>query len=439
MLEAALVVARVGDHAEPREPSPPSLRRFLGFRRFPPRALAAARRTLDDDESFRLRVRAAVDEAAVGEAGLVFLDRPDGWRDRLAELRGRYDGEDREAELRRARRDLDLARQALVRAEAAAAEAVRAADAARRALDDERAARRAAEAAVTEAATRAAAAEDARRTALANRRDLEALHGQRMAELRAARLRSERLEAELAVARERARPAIDDDIGDDEVPAPEPTASPDASVEGVTPTDQAALAAAVAAAAEAAADLAAALARTAALVGPVDGGVRPDEPAADRATRPAVRRRRSPAKLPMGMLDDGPEAVDHLLRVPGTVVLVDGYNVSIGRWSELRLDQQRARLVDLLGGVQARTGAEVVVVFDGADVGHRGRSNPGRGAQVRFTPDGVEADDVILAMIDQYPADRPVLVVSDDRRVRDGARDRGARVVPVERLLDAAR
>ncbi|MEL7210239.1 MAG: DUF429 domain-containing protein, partial [Actinomycetota bacterium] len=47
------------------------------------------------------------------------------------------------------------------------------------------------------------------------------------------------------------------------------------------------------------------------------------------------------------------------------------------------------------------------------------------------------ADDDILDAVDRHPPDRPVTVVSDDRRVQDGARERGANVVPSTALLEA--
>jgi predicted RNA-binding protein with PIN domain len=429
VLEAALVVARLGEQADPREPAPASLRRFLTFRRFPPRALEAARRVLDDDDGFRARVRAAVDDDAVGEAGRLFLDRPAGWADELAALRARRQPGDVESEVPRLRRELDRTRQALVRAEAAGAEARREVEAARQALDVERAARRSAEAAAATAAERADTLDEARRTALGNLRDLEARHAERTAAWRAARAEVEQLEAERveAAAAERAR-------GEPDGPSVDPTGPGGPRAE--PGPDRAALAAAVVAAAAAAADLSAALAEAAALVGPPAPAAAPTPLAAPSDPRPPPRR--VPTPLPKGMVDDGHEAAAHLSRVPGMVVLVDGYNVSIGRWSVLRLDQQRARLVDVLGALHARTGAEVVVVFDGADVARTGLDGRGRGVQVRFTAPDVEADDVLLDAIGAYPLDRPVTVVSDDRRVRDGARRRGANVLAVDQLLAAA-
>jgi hypothetical protein len=58
--------------------------------------------------------------------------------------------------------------------------------------------------------------------------------------------------------------------------------------------------------------------------------------------------------------------------------------------------------------------------------------------RVRFTEEGVEADDVLIAMVDEVPADRPVVVVSSDGRVREGAQRRGANVVGAAQFLAAA-
>jgi rRNA-processing protein FCF1 len=57
----------------------------------------------------------------------------------------------------------------------------------------------------------------------------------------------------------------------------------------------------------------------------------------------------------------------------------------------------------------------------------------------RFTPDGTEADNVILERVEQEPAQRAVVVVSSDRRVRDGARARGANLLGARQFLHLLR
>jgi hypothetical protein len=105
---------------------------------------------------------------------------------------------------------------------------------------------------------------------------------------------------------------------------------------------------------------------------------------------------------------DDPELVDRLLELPRVHLVVDGYNVTKSGYGELPLAAQRSRLVQGLGALVARTGAEVTVVFDGAtrppalpaapggsgavqrSWGDRRRPDPpaGRGGAGRATADG---------------------------------------------------
>ena len=127
--------------------------------------------------------------------------------------------------------------------------------------------------------------------------------------------------------------------------------------------------------------------------------------------------------LPGGLLDDSVAAAEHLLRTPGAVLVVDGYNVTMTGWPELAAAEQRRRLVALLADLAARTSTRVELVFDGAEVDTGTISVPAPARQwvrVRFSPPDVEADDVVLDLVAQLPASRPVIVVSSDNRVRAG-------------------
>ncbi len=53
---------------------------------------------------------------------------------------------------------------------------------------------------------------------------------------------------------------------------------------------------------------------------------------------------------------------------------------------------------------------------------------------VRYS-DGALADDVVVDLIGTFPAGRPVVVVSNDREVRDGARQEGANVIGSRTLI----
>ncbi|MDQ2825680.1 MAG: NYN domain-containing protein, partial [Actinomycetota bacterium] len=152
------------------------------------------------------------------------------------------------------------------------------------------------------------------------------------------------------------------------------------------------------------------------------------------------RPRRIPVPLPPGVLDDSVEAADHLVRVPGMTLLVDGYNASLSVWPELSIAEQRRRLVDALAELAARTGVDASVVFDGADTAWPGASpTTSRHVKVSFSPADVEADDVILDRVAGLDPSRRVLVASSDRRVRDGAVTMGANVISSAQLLRALR
>jgi predicted RNA-binding protein with PIN domain len=158
----------------------------------------------------------------------------------------------------------------------------------------------------------------------------------------------------------------------------------------------------------------------------------------------AVRRVRPPAPqpvpLPPGIFDDSVEAAEHLVRVPGVILLVDGYNVSQLGWPDLPIAEQRTRLADALAELSARTGAEVTVVFDGAETAYPSIV-PGTARPVRvvFSPPGVEADDVVIGRVAELRPFRPVAVASSDRRVQAGAAQSGANVISSPQLLAVLR
>ena len=434
-LQLALDVARIGAAGVPPVEAPRPLRPFLQFTRMPDHALAAVRRALDEDPSFRSRVQLLADEEELGRAGWLFVARPEGWEEELAGLAcaalAQAESEQEAREERSARRRLAHAEEALQRAEAAAERAR--ADAAKAVGD-----------LATERRERRAAQEEAARlgrrvTSLEGERD----SARRKAEAAAAdatRLAAEveGLQARLGAAeKEAARLAA-------LPPAETPHPGDGAGAAPLARETVAAVAQAVADAARAAGALASALAGASAALAPPGApddlgeaappvpagpGPAPTRPRAG-ALRPPTRR---PAALPPAVLDDSVEAAAHLVRVQGTLVLVDGYNAAKALWPELPAIELRERLVDALSELHARTGAAIHVVFDGAGLGVA-RPRPRGGVRVSFSPADVEADDVILGLVDQEPSSRPVVVASSDRRVQDGARARGASVVSSPQL-----
>jgi predicted RNA-binding protein with PIN domain len=150
--------------------------------------------------------------------------------------------------------------------------------------------------------------------------------------------------------------------------------------------------------------------------------------------------RRTPLALPGGVFDDSIEAAEHLLRVPGAALVVDGYNVTMFGWPELGKSAQRSRLLNALSDLALRTATDVELVFDGAEV-EALPAPPSGGARVRvrFSPPDIEADDVIIDLVGCIPAVTPVIVASSDNRVRAGVQRLGANVLHNHQLVGVLR
>ena len=136
-----------------------------------------------------------------------------------------------------------------------------------------------------------------------------------------------------------------------------------------------------------------------------------------------------PSSLPDGVVAGTTEAADLLLQ-RGRRVLVDGYNLTLQHRSQLDIERQRNWLVQTLSNAAARRGIRPVVVFDGERPG--GFRAPGR-VEVRFTAAGVTADDELV--LDVEATDEPVVVVTDDRELRQRVAASGADVVGTRSFL----
>ncbi|HEX6339206.1 MAG TPA: NYN domain-containing protein [Jiangellaceae bacterium] len=132
---------------------------------------------------------------------------------------------------------------------------------------------------------------------------------------------------------------------------------------------------------------------------------------------------------------DDPTYLAELLALPRAHLVVDGYNVTKSAWPSMPLEAQRTRLIQALGALAARTGAEVTCVFDGADVSVPPPVGPATGVRVRFSPKGETADELIRRLVRAEPEGRPVVVVSSDREVAEGVRRSGVRPVPSGGLI----
>jgi len=406
-LEWAVVVARRDASDRPARAFPTGLRPYVQFQKLPAAAMRAARSAIEDEPEFRERVAEAAGADEVGPAGWLWLTRPAGWE--VA-----FDGEVHAALARAEIADDEAATQSAERRLAGAEEGARRweqrASEAESALVTARVERDALLVERDDLAARLVAAEadvgrltDERARAVRELKDTEARLAQRDAQLRAA-------QAPL-------------DTPATATLTPQPVADPAPEVDGVAVARRLAEVRAGLAATEAALERLAGLVPD---VGGADDGA--PGPAAGAGGRAAPARRR-PVRIGGGLQDDTEAGARWLLEVDDVMVLVDGYNVTMSAWPDLAVADQRRALDRALVGLHARTGAGFVVVYDG-DGTTVPRPRPReRGIDVRFTDAGVEADDEIIELAATLPADVPVVVVSDDRRVRDGVRVSGANLI----------
>ena len=60
---------------------------------------------------------------------------------------------------------------------------------------------------------------------------------------------------------------------------------------------------------------------------------------------------------------------------------------------------------------------ETTIVFDGAELVHPPPMTSRRIVRIRFSPQGIIADDVIRQLVEAEPTGRPVVVVTTDREL----------------------
>lgn len=152
-------------------------------------------------------------------------------------------------------------------------------------------------------------------------------------------------------------------------------------------------------------------------------------------------RRRTPLGTPRGRFEDDPLTLDHWLESPGARLIVDGYNVTMaeGAFGDLGLETQRDRLVADLARLAGRHGVQTVIVFDGRDFeGRIARRTDVGLVSVRYSR-GEIADDAIVAMVGDLDPAVPVVVVTNDRELRERVAGLGANVAGSGQLLDLIR
>ena len=434
-LEFAVGIAAAGQKLRPPLVYPAGLKAHLKSNRLDRPALAAVRRAVIGDETFRTRLGEVATDELVDELGIIWLRRSDGWLDRIRELlvAAREDAENQstEAALRKAERRREAAEGVAARANA---ELLAHNDS----LAREQMRREKAEEAAREAN---AETNSLRNEIVGLRREVDKLRQRVDAESR----RAERAEAVVVERTEQLRTveAMRDEILAQRV-APQPSAMASLVADETSSATAAAVTATAAAiqtnqiaaralqqAAAATRDLASALATAGdalASVAPSVATVAPQR--LPSRPKPVPRK---PIAIPGGVYGDSLAAAAHLLRAAQVVVLVDGYNVAKLAWPTMELIDQRELCIELLEDVARRHGTEIRVVFDGADV--VGASARRRLIRVQYSPAGVSADDVIRAEVRAVPAATPVVVVTNDQAIVSDVRGHGANVVSSDMLL----
>ncbi len=132
---------------------------------------------------------------------------------------------------------------------------------------------------------------------------------------------------------------------------------------------------------------------------------------------------------------DPSAAAREVVQTIDIVVLVDGDAVAEMGWPTLTLVDRRGAIVEYLEGLAASTGAAADVVFDG-NIGGEDSLPSSLGVRVRLTAAQITPVVALAELIDDYPVEWPVAVVSDEGFLASEAASRGAIQLSNSQLLD---
>jgi predicted RNA-binding protein with PIN domain len=386
-LEFAVGIAAAGTKVRPPLPFPVQLKPFLRFHKLPPTALKQVRAAVEGDAEFRQRLASVATIELIDHVGVLWLSRPDGWQETIASALPDKIVDDNTALRREERRRLA--------AQAAAARV----SAELLSVSDELQRERLAKA------------------PLAAERDR--LRGE-LDELRQRLRESQR--AEHAIAQALAKAEAELDVARRQIPEPIDPQLPSS-------IDASALRGLVEDAASASSEIARILAEALAELAEVDEVPSP-MPAQPRVNRP----RRTPIRLPGGVLAGSVEAAEHLLRTKESAIFIDGYNVAKLGWPALELDEQRQQCVTAAENLAKRWHMAMTIVFDGATI-QGAHTSTRRRVRIVYSPAGVSADDVLRAEVAAVEVDRPVVVVTNDRAIIADVAAAGANTVSSDDFL----
>lgn len=432
-----VIITQAGQRLSPPLVTPASLKPFLKFtHKLPVPGLRAVRKVIDNDADWRNRLAIAATEPLVGECGVLYVTRPDGWEARFAglvsEQSSAADASDEGRLVRDVERQRDLADQRVLALRQQLVEVKATSEARLRQLRAE--ADRAISDLSTERGLRARVEQEAAKSALLAATAVTA---------------RARFEAELGLAKEHLALASSEiaalTVRVSELAGRSVLSVPNANIGALVESVSVAFEILglrlgelnVATAGQAAVDQPGSRKRA---VGPTASKAQRAE--AQRTLNPSLRL---PQTLPPATPADSTSAANHLVRSKPNLLLVDGYNLAKTIWpsSSLRPVELRERVVALVGQVSSRTRQKFTVVFDGVAAGenvvapvltsaHRKGS-----VRILFSPESKEADLVISELVAHEPVGNAVLVVSSDRRVQRLCESMGANIISSQQFQAA--
>ena len=122
------------------------------------------------------------------------------------------------------------------------------------------------------------------------------------------------------------------------------------------------------------------------------------------------------------------------------LLLVDGWNVSLGHIGAERLEDKRRVLEQALERYKSRTGNRVMVVYDGRKVSWFWMPRAPSRTIARVFTEGETADDFIVGELEaETGGEETPVVATSDRELRRRCIAQGAFVISSEELVDVLR
>jgi len=144
---------------------------------------------------------------------------------------------------------------------------------------------------------------------------------------------------------------------------------------------------------------------------------------------------RTAIRLPPQLEGDDYGTARYLVSIPDVVLLIDGDAVSSTGWPGLSEKQRRGVLVTYLNRLTAEVGTAADVVFFGS-VTHADDFDVPKTVRVRISDETMALSLLLADIVDGYPEEWPIVVVTDDAEVERAVGARAASRMSSLQLLD---